>query len=207
MIRSYEDLGDLAPSVTLHIGGTSGRRPAQRLQTRSTQNRHVVVMSIGSMDGLFLQLNRLIAAIDTSVRPARRPHQRFGPWHYRIQVGEDLCDDVGILDARDDPYCSAWPASPARGTCCSAQIPRDKFARSESGCTQCARRGAPRRARIPTGEVDPRLRHQRRQPGNEVEGFDLELATLHLRRLLTSTAAGPACCANFHGDRAGQGRL
>jgi len=27
-------------------------------------------------------------------------------------------------------------------------------------------------ARIQTGHVDPRFRHQRRQPGNEVEGFD-----------------------------------
>jgi hypothetical protein len=37
-------------------------------------------------------------------RPARRPHRGSGLGRFRIQVGEDLLDDVGILDTRDDPH-------------------------------------------------------------------------------------------------------
>ena len=37
-------------------------------------------------------------------RPARRPPRTFGLSHLRIQVCEDLIDDVGILDAGDDPH-------------------------------------------------------------------------------------------------------
>jgi len=37
-------------------------------------------------------------------RPARRPPGAFGLRRFRIQVGEDLLDDVGVLNARDDPH-------------------------------------------------------------------------------------------------------
>jgi hypothetical protein len=40
-------------------------------------------------------------------RPAGRPPWGVGLSHFRIRVGEDLLDDVGVLNARDDPHCTA----------------------------------------------------------------------------------------------------
>ena len=37
-------------------------------------------------------------------RPARRPPRGFGIRRFRLQMGEDLLDDLGILDAGDDSH-------------------------------------------------------------------------------------------------------
>ena len=37
-------------------------------------------------------------------RSARRPPGGFGLCPFRIQVGEDLLDDIGVLNARDDSH-------------------------------------------------------------------------------------------------------
>lgn len=40
-------------------------------------------------------------------RPARRPPAGFGLGRFPIQVSEDLLDDIGVLDAGDDPHRTA----------------------------------------------------------------------------------------------------
>jgi len=47
---------------------------------------------------------RLVEQPPLRRRPARWPPGRFGLGRFRIKVGEDLLDDVGIFDARDDPH-------------------------------------------------------------------------------------------------------
>ena len=124
-------------------------------------------------------------------RPARRPPRGLGLSCFRIQVGEDLLDDLGILDARNDPHCSAADRT---GLDVDAENPLEALRPSHRGATfrLCRRlrirgRGtltapAPLGRRHPravfavrckhpmkASEVDPRLGHQGRQPCDEIQ--------------------------------------
>ena len=50
---------------------------------------------------LQLQETRLLSQLR---RPARRPPGGSGLSPFRFQVGEDLLDDIGVLNARDDSH-------------------------------------------------------------------------------------------------------
>ena len=49
---------------------------------------------------------RLVEQAPRGRRPARRPPRGLGLSPFRIQVGEDLGDDVGIFDTGNDTHCS-----------------------------------------------------------------------------------------------------
>jgi len=65
-------------------------------------------------------------------RPARRPPRGLGLSCFRIQVGEDLLDDLGILDARNDPHCSAADRT---GLDVDAENPLEALRPSHRGAT------------------------------------------------------------------------
>jgi hypothetical protein len=70
-------------------------------------------------------------------RPARRPPRGFGLSRLRIQVCEDLLDDVGILDAGDDPH---RPTAGRKGLDIDPEHPLEALRRGHRGAAFGLRR-------------------------------------------------------------------
>ena len=139
-------------------------------------------------------------------RPARWPPGGFAFSPFRIQVGEDLLDNLCVLDARDDPH---HPAAGRTGLDVDPKDPLEPLRPSHRGAAFGWRRllricgpGVPaalaplgrchlravlavwRKHAMETGQVDPRFRHQSCQPGNEVQRLEDDMRrAVSIRRL------------------------
>ena len=94
---------------------------------------------IGSLKGLFRQLNHLIAAIDISDRPPRRPSLEAGKVHPRFHdQGRQADNEIGgskmtcVVLSRYGVFSWVAPAHPcARDTCKSIHVVPDVAVRCE----------------------------------------------------------------------------
>ena len=149
---------------------------------------------------------RLVEQPPRRRRSARRPPRGFGLRRFRIQVGEDLLDDLRILDARDDPHRPAAgrtgldidpedPLEALRPGHCGAAFGWRRLLRVRGpgmrGAPAPPGRGHPRTVfavrcehPVETGQVHPRLGHQGGQPGNEIQWLEDDVRrAVSVRRL------------------------
>ena len=155
---------------------------------------------------------RLVEQPPLRRRPARWPPGRFGLGRFRIKVGEDLLDDVGIFDARDDPHRPAAgrtgldvdPENPlealrpghrgtAFGRCLVLRIRCRGMPASPAPLGRCHPRAVlavRRKYPVETGKVHPRFRHQGCQPGNEVQWLEDDVRRAVAVRRLQQKVSG-----------------
>lgn len=127
-------------------------------------------------------------------RSAQWPPGAFRLWRFRTQVGEDLLDDVGILDERDDPHRPAGGRADldvdpehrfqalrpshrgtAFGRCPLLRIRCRGVPASPAPlgrCHPCAVLAVGYKDAVEAHQVDPRFRYQGCQLGNEVQRLE-----------------------------------